>query len=87
MHFLTALRDSLLSFLKLQVKAIVNDYLNLSCKPGEEMPSMSEAMRELSFDPWMALLSHVFECLISHIAAVQVCVCVCTRTRGCVHVC
>ena len=71
-HFVTALREKLLLFLKTQVKDIVHGYLNLPSDLGDEATSLSQTIKELNFDHWMTLLTHVFDRLIVHLRAVHV---------------
>ena len=90
-HFVTALREKLLLFLKTQVKDIVHGYLNLPSDPGDEATPLSQTIKELNFDPWLTLLTHVFDCLIIHLRAVQVntlcaCACVCMCVYCVCHV-
>ncbi len=84
LHFLAALRESLLAFLKAKVKGIISGYLQME-QSGEEPPSIAECMRTMTFQAWMELLSEVFDRMLHCQRAVQVCVCMCVSVF--VYVC
>ena len=70
-HFLTALRENLISFLKAKVKGIITGYLQVE-EVGEEPSSLADCMRSMDFEAWTALLAEVFERMLHCQSAVQV---------------
>ena len=72
-HFLAALRENLLSFLKAKVKGIVSGYLQGKTSSEEEPASLAECMRGMEFDAWLDMLSEVFDRMLQCQSAVQVC--------------
>ena len=74
LHFLTALREKLQSFLKEKVKETVSSYLKVPCieGDGEEPPSLADQMRGLEFELWLAMMGHIFDTVLLHLKAVQV---------------
>lgn len=70
-HFLAALRESLLSFLKAKVKGIVSGYLQGETL-GEEPASLAECMRGMQFEAWLEMLKEVFDRMLQCQSAVQV---------------
>ena len=74
LHFLTALREKLHSFLKERVKEVVSDYVHVPCSEGdaEETPSLANQMRRLEFEAWLAMMEHIFDRVLLYLKAVQV---------------
>ena len=76
LHFLTALREKLQSFLKEKTKETVSSYmcLRVPCTEGDadEAPSLADRMRGLEFVPWLAMMEHVFDKVTLYLKAVQV---------------
>ena len=70
LHFLTALRERLQTL----VKETVSSYLKVPCVEGdgEEPPSLADRMRGLEFEPWLAMMGHIFDTVLLHLKAVQV---------------
>lgn len=71
-HFLTALREELLSFLKTQIKDVLTTHLKVTSDSGEDPPSLADCMRGMEFTPWLDLLSHVFASMLTQLKAVKV---------------
>ena len=71
-HFLTALREDLLSFLKVQVRYLLITHLKVTSDPGDDTPSLADCMRGMEFTPWLDLLSHVFASMVTQLKAVKV---------------
>ena len=70
-HFLAALRQSLLSFLKAKVKGVVSGYLQGEGL-AEENSSLAECMRSMKFEDWLVMLTEVFHRMLQCQNAVQV---------------
>ena len=70
-HFMAALRQSLLSFLKAKVKGVVSGYLQGEGF-AEENSSLAECMRGMEFHAWLAMLTEVLARMLQCQSAVQV---------------
>lgn len=71
-HFLTALRESLVSFLKAKMKSILQGYLHGERWSEEELLSVAECMRGMDFQEWLLMLTEVFDRMLQCQRAVQV---------------
>ena len=77
LHFLPALRQALLIFLKEKIKGIVAGYLQEEEEEEgkgvmEEPPSLADIMRGMSFEAWLAMLSELFERVLHFQKAIKV---------------
>ena len=74
LHFLTALREKLQGFLKEKVKEVVSNYVQVPCSEGDadDAPSLADQMRGLEFEPWLAMMEHIFDKVLLYLKAVQV---------------
>lgn len=70
-HFLAALRENILIYLKAKVKGILTAYLQEDVL-GEEPPSLADYMRGMAYEAWMAMLNEVFDRMLQCQNAVQV---------------
>jgi hypothetical protein len=88
LHFLTALREGILTRLKTFVKETVKTYLHIPEVEGEgvDSPSLADCMRGMEFEAWLAMMEHLFASLLNHLKTVQSCVkviaSVCERAAG-----
>ena len=74
LHFLTALREKLQSFLREKVKETVSSYIHLPCSEGDtdEAPSLANQMRGLEFEAWLTMMEHIFDQVLLYLKAIQV---------------
>ena len=74
LHFLPALREALLVFLKAKVKGVITGYLQqeVGRGQGEEPPSLADCMRTMQFQDWMDFLTEVCSRLLHFQKAIKV---------------
>ncbi len=62
LHFLPALREALLVFLRAKIKGILAGYLQqeVGGASGVEPPSLADCMRSMNFQDWLELLQELF---------------------------